>query len=280
MKLTIWGPRGSIPVSGKQYIRYGGDTTCVEIETEAGETVILDAGTGLRALGNKLLDGGRKTFHFLLTHAHWDHILGFPFFKPLYQAGTTIYIHGCTNAQESVRSIFKATMQPPFFPVNLEDVSAELIFDGECPPEIEFCGLHCKSTLLNHPNYGYGFKLTEKDRSIAFFPDNELSFSHPKGRSFDNYTRFVEGVDLLIHDAEYLPEEYEAFSRGWGHSVYLDTVRLAIEAGAKKLLLWHLNQDRADDQVDEMLELAEEAAGKTRGSVVCEMARTGLQIEI
>jgi len=280
MKLTIWGPRGSIPVSGSQYVRYGGDTTCIELETDTGETVILDAGTGIRALGNKMLKEGKSSFHFLLSHAHWDHILGFPFFKPLYRKNTKIHVHGCTYAQESVKGIFKASMKPPFFPVNMEDLAAELIFDEKCPKEFEFCGVHCSSILLNHPNHGYGFRLTENGRSVVFIPDNELSHPHPKGGSFDDYARFSEGADLLIHDAEYLPEEYEAYSKGWGHSVYLDTVRLAVEAGVKKLLLWHLNQDRYDDQMDDLFELAEKAVVKTGSDLACEMARTGRQIEV
>ena len=280
MKLTVWGPRGSIPVSGQQFLRYGGDTTCVEIETATGETVILDAGTGVRALGNKLLTEERKSFHFLLSHAHWDHILGFPFFKPLYGQDTTIHIHGCSNAQKGVKTIFSATMQPPYFPVNIEDVAADLLFEEECPEEIEFCDLHIRTILLNHPNFGYGFRITENGRSLAFFPDNELAFAHPKGGSFDDYARFVEGVDLLIHDAEYLPEEYEAFSRGWGHSVYLDTVRFAVESGVKKLVLWHLNHDRTDDQADAMLNSASEALAESGSDIECLMARTGLQLEI
>ena len=280
MRLTVWGARGSIPVSGPQYLRYGGDTTCAEIETDGGETIILDAGTGLRPLGNKFMAEGRTTFHFLLTHAHWDHLLGFPFFRPLYEEETIIYFHGCTNAQQSVKTFLKATMQPPFFPIALEDVEATIQFDSDCAPDQEVGGLCCQSILLNHPNHGYGFRLTEKDRSVAFFPDNELSYHHPKGKSFDEYAAFVEGVDLLIHDGAYSPEEYEAFSRGWGHSIYTDTVRLAVEASAKRLLLWHLNQERSDDQADSMQEKAREALREAGTRIECDIARTGLQIEI
>ena len=128
MKLTVWGARGSIPVSGEQYVRYGGDTTCVELETEDGDLVILDAGSGLRALGNQVLSEGRKEVHFLLSHAHWDHLLGFPFFKPLYDRSARIALYGCLCAQSSIKEMISDTMTPPNFPVSLKDTHAKVIF--------------------------------------------------------------------------------------------------------------------------------------------------------
>jgi ribonuclease BN (tRNA processing enzyme) len=171
-------------------------------------------------------------------------------------------------------------MQPPFFPVTLDDVHAELVFDNECKRDFTFASLRCESIPLSHPNNGYGFRLTEGDKSVAFFPDNEFSFAHPGGKSFEDYREFVRGVDILVHDAEYLPEEYEQFSRGWGHSVYADTVRLGVEADAKRLVLWHVNQDRDDDSVDALAELAHEAAKAAGREGLCTMARTGLVFEI
>jgi len=280
MELKVWGARGSIPVSGPEYVRYGGDTTCAELRTDDGRMVILDAGSGLRPLGIRVLEDGLEDIHFLLTHAHWDHLMGFPFFKPLYRKGVRIHFHGCTYAQESVRTFLAATMRPPFFPVNLDDVQATLVFDEECGLDFPLLGMTCRSILLNHPNMGYGFRLTEGDRSVAFFPDNELSFAHPEGGSFEDYREFVRGVDLLVHDAEYTPEEYEAFSRGWGHSIYRDTVRLAAEAEVDRLLLWHLNQERTDDQADGLLEAARARATELGSDVECLMASTGLELTV
>ena len=280
MDFTIWGARGSIPVSGEVYLRYGGDTTCASIETKAGEIIILDAGTGIRRLGNRLLKEGRKDIHLLLTHAHWDHIMGFPFFKPLYRSGTTIRVHGCTFAQQSIRRFLKEIMQPPFFPVDLANVSANVVFDDECPLEIAMGGVSGRSILLNHPNQGFGFRLSEGDRSIAFFPDNELTHPHPGGKAMDEYARFLEGVDFLVHDAEYLPEEYERYSRGWGHSVHLDTVRFALKASAGHLLLWHINQERTDEQVDKMLADARKVVEEAGSPMTCDIARTGYKITI
>jgi len=280
MKITIWGARGSIPVSGAQYLKYGGDTTCLEIETKSGGLIILDAGTGIRALGNRMLTEGRSEAHLLLSHAHWDHLLGFPFFKPLYRKSTVVRFHGCTHAQDSLRVIMEETMRAPFFPVNLTDVAATIDFDRECPPEFEMDGVSCRTFPLSHPNQGYGFILAEDGREVAFFPDNEPMYDHGSEKSFGDYVEFLRGVDLLIHDGEYLPEEYEAFSRGWGHSVYTDTVRLALAAGVGELMLWHINQDRTDRQADALLDKAKEAIGRESASLKCSMARTGLTLEL
>ena len=280
MKLTVWGARGSISVSGPEYLKYGGDTTCVELETATGATVILDAGTGIRALGNKMLKEGRKEFHFLFSHAHWDHLLGFPFFKPLYRKDTTICVHGCPSAKKSVKNMLGEAMQAPHFPVNLDDVAAKLVYDDSPQADLSELGLECSSICLSHPNGGCGILLTERGRCVAFLPDNEFTFPHFGGATYDDYVSCLKGVDVLIHDAEYLPQEYESFSRGWGHSVYLDTVRLATEAKVGRLVLWHLNQDRSDEQLDEMADKAQQAAREAGSDVGCIMARTGLTMEV
>ncbi len=280
MMLTIWGARGSIPVSGPDFVAYGGDTTCAELESSQGEIIILDAGTGLRALGNKLESEGRKVLHFLFSHAHWDHLLGFPFFKPLYRSDVVIYFHGCTYAQESIRTILSETMRAPFFPVDLTEVEATLHFDDDCRQHFTLAGLQCQSIALNHPNGGYGFRLTEAGRSLAWFPDNELDYHHPDGRDFADYAEFVAAVDLMIHDGEYFPEEYQRLHRGWGHSVFTDTVRLALAARVGRLILWHLDQDRSDAAADAMAEAARQAIAEAGQTLPCEVARTGLSLMI
>ena len=171
-------------------------------------------------------------------------------------------------------------MQPPFFPVTLDDVHATLVFDNECRSQFSVGSLCCESIPLSHPNNGYGFRFAEGNRSLAFFPDNEFAYPHSGGRSFDEYVSFVRGVDLLVHDAEYLPEEYDSYSRGWGHSMYADTVRLAVEARVDRLLLWHLNQDRSDDGVDALAQLADDVAMEAGRDGLCTMARTGLVLDV
>jgi phosphoribosyl 1,2-cyclic phosphodiesterase len=277
MKLTVWGARGSIPVSGPEYLRYGGDTTCLELATKKGETIILDAGTGLRRLGIELLKRKPKMIDFLLTHCHWDHLMGFPFFKPLYKKGVTIRIHGCTYAQESVKSIFQETMRAPYFPVDFNDISGELEFDNKCLPAFQVGSLCCASVPLSHPNNGYGFVFHEGEKRVAFFPDNDPMYPHKGALKYEDFVERLKGVDILIHDGEYTREEYESFSKGWGHSVYLDTVALAEDAGVKKLILWHVNQERTDDQADEMLAAARKAGG---AELEVDMARVGMTLEV
>ncbi|MCK5804328.1 MAG: MBL fold metallo-hydrolase [Lentisphaeria bacterium] len=280
MKLTVWGARGSTPVSGHEYVRYGGDTTCMEIVTNDGQTFILDAGTGVRRLGNLLLKDKREKVTFLLTHAHWDHLLGLPFFKFMYRPGNVVEFHGCRCATKSIRSILKTTMQPPFFPVEFHDVAADIIIGDNDGDELQIGNFNCRLLPLSHPDGGCGFIFDEGGPTIAFLPDNEPEFDHPGGLSYDQYVEAFRGVDLLFHDGEYLPREYEAFSKGWGHSIYLETIRLALDAGVKQLVLWHINQDRTDEQADEMLVHAREVIRDAGSDMTCHIAYTGMKFEL
>lgn len=252
MIVKCWGSRGSIPVSGREFNRYGGDTTCLEIRTHEDEIVIIDAGTGIRSLGKHLCEEGRNEMTLIFTHAHWDHLLGFPFFRPLYEPGTRVHIFGCHFAQASIEEILYRTMDPPFFPVRLGDVRAELCFHGACESPFDHHTLAIAPVFLNHPNRGVGYRIEEDESVFVFLTDNELTFEHPGGLDREEYLDFAKGADLLYHDAEYRPEEYER-TRGWGHSVYLDALELALEAGVKRFGLFHHNQDRTDEDLDAMV---------------------------
>lgn len=253
MLIRCWGSRGSIPVSGKEYLKYGGDTTCMELRTNNDDIIIIDAGSGIRRLGNNLVKQGRKDFNIIFTHAHWDHILGFPFFKPLYIKGAQINMLGSPVAQESIKQIISKTMQAPNFPVRFEDMKAEISYVGACPDWFKIKGLSITPVHLSHPNQGLGYKFIEDGKSFVFITDNELTHLHPGGLKFKDYIEFSRGADLLIHDSEYLPEEYAKFTKAWGHSVYLDSLTLALEAGVKRFGLFHHNQDRTDEQIDRMV---------------------------
>lgn len=280
MKLTVWGARGSTPVSGPEYLVYGGDTTCLEVRTRTNEVIILDAGTGIRALGKQLLAENFRDFHMLLTHAHWDHQLGFPFFKPLYRSDCKMDIRGCVSAQESVEYLLSQAMRAPFFPVHLEDVGASLHFEHTCPNQFQVAGVDVRCFPMSHPNGGCGFLMTEGSKKAAFFPDNEPKFPHEGAPPYEDLIEFIRGADVLFHDGEYLRKEYDAFSRGWGHNVFEDTVKLAIEAEVKHLVLWHLNQDRTDEGLDQMQEQARALVAELGSDMRCDVARTGLVIEI
>jgi len=252
MIIKIWGSRGSIPVSGKEYLRYGGDTTCLEIRTKSGDIIVVDAGTGIRRLGNQLVEEKCSDLNFIFTHAHWDHLMGFPFFKPLYFETTRIQLHRCPYHSKFVETILSKLMAPPNFPVKYTDITAQLSYPDACPMEFEIGSVRVEPIALSHPNGGSGYKFIEDGRCFVFLTDNELGFNHPGGLTFEEYREFARDANLLLHDAEYTPREYKTYIE-WGHSEYTDALDLAEKAGVKKLGLFHLNQERADRQMDKIV---------------------------
>ncbi|MDP1991484.1 MAG: MBL fold metallo-hydrolase [Syntrophales bacterium] len=263
MLIRCWGARGSIAVSGKDYLRYGGDTPCIEIRTKDDQIVIIDSGSGIRRLGNRLLAEARLDFAMIFTHAHWDHIMGFPFFKPIYLGETRIMMYGCPFFQESVREMISRIMTPPNFPVSYDDIKAEITYQESCEETFTVGSLTVTPIPISHPNQGRGYRFEEDGKAFVFLTDNELSYRHPGGMAFEDYCAFVKGADLLVHDAEYRPEDYPQ-TRTWGHSVFKDALRLALCSGVSRFGLFHHNQDRTDRDVDEMVEECRQiAAGRS-----------------
>lgn len=252
MRIKCWGSRGSIPVSGAGYLKYGGDTTCLEIQTESGANIIVDAGTGIRRLGNHLMKENRFNYHFIFTHAHWDHLIGFPFFKPLYSEDAELHMHRCPFQKTFVETMLSKLMTPPYFPITYANVKAKIEYENACPLQFDIGSVSIIPIPISHPNGGSGYKFTENDKTFVFLTDNELGYVHPKGLPFEAYRDFCEGADFLIHDAEYTPEEYRTTIE-WGHSVYTDVLRLAVQAGVKRLGLFHINQERTDIQMDDIV---------------------------
>ena len=252
MIITCWGSRGSIPVSGKEYLKYGGDTTCLEIRAKSGEIIVVDAGTGIRRLGNKLADEKCRDINFLFTHAHWDHLMGFPFFKPLYFKRSNLHMHNCPFHSKFVETILSRVMAPPNFPVKYSDIKARMHYEKECAQTLNIGSVSIDPIPISHPNGGSGYRFSEDGNSFVFLTDNELGVVHPGGREFDDYVQFSSQADLLIHDGEYTPQEYKIF-KTWGHSVYTDVLELAAKAGVKRLGLFHLNQERYDDDMDDIV---------------------------
>ena len=279
MIIRCWGARGSIPVSGSEYLKHGGDTTCIEIRTKNDEIIIVDAGSGIRRLGNKLIAENRREFTMLFTHAHWDHLMGLPFFKPLYSPKTRITICGCPFAQSTVKEMISHVMSPPYFPVNFDDIRAKITYEGECKNSFPIDSVAVNSIFISHPNQGLGYKFVEDGNSFVFLTDNELSFRHPGGLDFQDYCSFSSHADLLIHDAEYTEEDYK-MTKGWGHSGYKDALSLALEANVKKLGLFHHNQDRTDEGVDQIVEDCHKIIEETHSSLECFAVSQHMEIRL
>jgi phosphoribosyl 1,2-cyclic phosphodiesterase len=255
MRITCWGSRGSIPVSGQEYNKYGGDTTCIEIRTQSDDIIIVDAGTGIRRLGDQLLKEERKEYHIIFTHSHWDHLLGFPFFAPIYVPEHRVYIHSGPFHGSYAEEIIARVMYPPNFPVGYREnfVQPQIKFDKrQCNP-LQIGSVTVNSIPLSHPNGGFGYKFTENDKNFVFITDNELTHLHPNGKKFEDYRQFSANADLFLHDAEYTAAEYKN-AKTFGHSVYTDVLDLAIKADVKRFGLFHINQRRTDDEMDEIVE--------------------------
>lgn len=253
MRITCWGARGSISVCGPHYVKYGGETTCLEIRGPDDQLVIVDAGTGIRRLGNRLLAQGPVSAELLFTHAHLDHLSGFPFFQPIYQSSTKLAVTCCAFQPDFVEQMINHTMDAPYYPVPLARCQAEITFPEICGGSFTAGGLTVDTIPLSHPNGGVGYRFIDRGRTFVFLTDNELGYDHPNGVARERYVEFCRGADLLIHDAEYTEEEYQRFARGYGHSTYNDALALAMEAGVKEFGLFHHNQDRSDEEVDRLV---------------------------
>ncbi len=268
MQIKCWGSRGSIPVSGREYVKYGGDTTCIEIRTDSGDIIIVDAGTGIRRLGNALIEQNLNNFNFLFTHSHWDHIIGFPAFKPLFFGNTKINVYKCPFPGDYIEKMLATVMRPPNFPVRYADLKAEITYTEGCPDSFSIGSVRVDSIPVSHPDSGCGYRFTENGKSFVFLTDNELGFTHPGGATFDEYCRFCEGADLLLHDGEYTEQEYKN-QISWGHSSYTDALKLAIEAKVKTLGLFHINAERSDEQMDKIVDRCQEIISEKNLDLEC-----------
>jgi len=266
MIIRCYGARGSVPVSGAEYVKFGGDTTCLEIRSKNDHIIIVDAGSGIRRLGNHLLQEGRFEYSMIFTHSHVDHILGFPFFKPIYDERTTIQLLGCPTAQGDLKKLLSRSMKAPFFPFPFENLKATFNYSVECALDFAIDSIGISSIHLSHPNVGMGYRFSEDGKHFVFLTDNELGFRHRNGVDFEAYVAFAKDADLLFHDAEYLPGEYSV-KKTWGHSTYTDALDLALKANVKRFGLFHHNQDRNDAELDGIVGHCKEII-KGRGSTM------------
>lgn len=268
MIIRCWGSRGAVPVSGKEYLKYGGDTSCIEIRTKSNDTIILDAGTGIRRLGNLMLEEKRLKCHLIITHPHWDHIMGLPFFKPLYEAQAKIHVSMAPFDKKFIKKTIAKFMSPPHFPVKFAKLKNNLFFDDKNPTEFEIGSVKIMSIPISHTSDGRGYKFIEDGKIFVFITDNELGNIHGSDVSYEKYLKFTTKADLLFHDAEYTPDEYKKQVK-WGHSSYTDVIRLAIDAGVKQAGMFHLNQERTDKKMDEIIDICRKEISEKGSNLEC-----------
>jgi phosphoribosyl 1,2-cyclic phosphodiesterase/CheY-like chemotaxis protein len=295
-RIKFWGVRGSIPVPGPTTIGYGGNTTCVEVRTN-GNVIILDAGSGIRELGlalNAEFGSAPMNLTLLLTHTHWDHIQGLPFFLPAYQAKNTINVYGYQGARAGLATILAAQMELPFFPVSWKNLPGTIKVRELKKMEFTVGDVRVRSRFLNHPGVCAGYRLYTKEGSIAFLPDNEpfeplkLKLAERDGVHAQRaraqavvqrsqLVEFLKDCDVLILDTQYTDEKYQEHI-GWGHGALSRVVSLALEARAKKLFLFHHDPSHDDRQIDEMLERARLLILESGRTLDVDAAREGAEI--
>lgn len=262
----LWGTRGSIPVSGQPYTRHGGNTSCIEIG-HSDETIVVDAGSGVRNLGLRLLKNGPRKIHLLITHTHWDHIQGFPFFAPLYVPGYEVVVHGATGFRKDLKAVFTGQLDSDYFPVQFEDMRAKVDF-LPLEPVLEIAGFRITWEYTHHPAATVGFRFERNGRSLAYISDNEFLYGYMgrphtitmESEELTSHKRLVElarDADLLIGEAQYLNAEYRA-KVGWGHSSLSNACALASLAKVKRWVVTHHDPLHEDDFLDQKLNVTRE----------------------
>jgi phosphoribosyl 1,2-cyclic phosphodiesterase len=304
LQLRFWGTRGSIPSPGPHTVRYGGNTPCVEVRTATNGLVILDAGTGIRELGRSLIGNGDRdggtggiggiSADIFLTHAHWDHVQGIPFFAPIFQPGNRFTISAPKTQGTSIAEVMRDQMGPAVFPVSFGELKARIEF-SEVAEGTERVGDGYAMTAfgVQHPGGALGYRFTARGAgggsetsgggSFVYISDNELAGGPAEGyadrpRWHAELVEWIRGAGLLIHDATYTTEEYERH-RGWGHSTMGEALQLALDAGVPELVLFHHKPERTDDEMDRCVAECQ-ARARDSGGLHVHAASEGMMLTV
>jgi phosphoribosyl 1,2-cyclic phosphodiesterase len=269
MKLKIWGCRGSLSTPGEATVRYGGNTSCVEVRTPTGALIVLDAGTGVRNLGGALAKEQIRELDLVLTHLHLDHIEGLGFFAPLFDPECVVRVWSPRPVGGSLRAELATYLSPPFFPVPFDQIPAQISFHEIGDETWEIGGVTIAAVTVRHPGSTVGFRLSQNGTSLAYIPDNEPALDRTSGLSV------AGGADLLLHDAQFTDAEYSS-RVGWGHSAVADFVTYLAEAAPRKALMFHHDPSHADGQLEEML--AE--VRRRSDSANVELAHEGFELDL
>jgi phosphoribosyl 1,2-cyclic phosphodiesterase len=292
MTIRFWGTRGSIASPGKSTVKYGGNTSCVEVR--AGKQILIfDAGTGIRDLGNQLLNEFKSqpvTVHLFISHTHWDHIQGFPFFMPAYNKNFQIIVYGPPARDKSLKDLFKFQMDSEYFPVPLGGLNAQIVMQEVREP-FRIDDLQITSFYMNHPAMTLAYKIFDGEKTFIFATDNEPyrytlhavrkdPLASQYGAELDQkFIEFISGADFVVCDAQYTLEEYR-LKVGWGHSPIESVVEFAIKANVKQLALYHHDPSHDDATVDAIVKHAQKLISTQKSSVQCFGAAEGMEIKL
>ena len=292
MRVTFWGTRGSIPVPGRSTVRYGGNTSCVEVRSDNGTLVICDSGTGIRELGLNLTATGKPVRgHILFSHTHWDHIQGWPFFNPALARGNEFTLHAVADAHQSLETTLANQMEYTYFPITLDDMSARIAFEETREGTFSIDGVRITSHRLNHTTACLGYRIEADGRTFVYASDTEPHVVGDGSRPAEGSTpelshqadralaEFAEGADLLVMDAQYTDAEY-AEKRGWGHSTTSYATDVAVLGRVKRLALYHHDPTHEDDLVDRIVRHAQKRAVAYRSDVHILGAAEGLTVQL
>jgi len=277
--IDFWGVRGSVPSPGPETIRYGGNTSCISITVE-NKILILDAGTGIRNLGSSMIGQTDLKIFIIITHTHWDHIQGFPFFTPIYQPNRPVYMFPTLHKKNLVLSSLIDQMDGAHFPLTPDQVPSNFNFITEDP--LEFLaknGFHMELVPMNHPGGAFGYKIKFDDTVICYFTDNEIDPPYPKSIELNELTKQCKNADVLIHDAQYTEDDMP-FKHGWGHSLISQVTDLGKTANVKNLVYFHHDPDRTDDELDAQLEKVSKTLQGNGSSVKPYFAHEGLKLTL
>jgi ribonuclease BN (tRNA processing enzyme) len=255
LKVTLWGTRGSLASPGPDTVRYGGNTSCVSVADSQGTLLVLDAGTGIRNLGQSLPLDLRRV-HILLTHLHMDHIQGLPFFAPLRRRGVEVHIYGPASTTISLRARLVRYLSPPLFPVSLREILSDMHFHELPSGPVEVGEFLVTAHLVIHPNPTVGYRVQDSGAALAYLPDHEPALgcrSFPGGKAWTSGYALAEGADLLIHDAQYTEEMYQA-RVGFGHSSLRQALQFAQLAGVRQFVPFHHDPVHSDALLDHWIE--------------------------
>jgi phosphoribosyl 1,2-cyclic phosphodiesterase/ActR/RegA family two-component response regulator len=285
-RVKFWGVRGSIPTPGQSTVFFGGNTACVEVRAD-GEVIILDAGSGIRPLGEALaaeFQGQPIEINLLVTHTHWDHIQGFPFFLPAYDSRNRVHILGYEGARDGLAATLAGQMESPYFPIALKQMPGNIVIEELKEMSFNVGSVKVEACFSNHPGVCVGYKLHTSGGTLVYLPDNESFNGHDSRvhgnavpRNIEkNLTEFVKGVDVLIIDSQYNAEEYRSHI-GWGHGCVDDVMRFALAAHVKRVFLFHHDPSHDDRFISAMLMHAREVVQKAGSTMRVEAAREGEQ---